>query len=218
MPSTSLQNFEKHLIKDVSRLINSHSYLNHKGGGRRSLGHITRGGVVMLCAAWERYIEDVLLDSARYLSVNLDSPKTLPKDVQKTIAKEIKKDDHELRCLDLAGDGWKDFYLEKIEEETDRINTPKSSVVDDLFKRFVGLPDLSTNWTAGANKIDDFVKARGEIAHTGSEATYIRIGNLTDYQDIVIQTVVETDLYLANHLQPLSTNGKTPWRRRTRID
>lgn len=172
----------------------------------------------MLCAAWERYIEDVLLDSARYLSVNLDSPKTLPKDVQKTIAKEIKKDDHELRCLDLAGDGWKDFYLEKIEEETDRINTPKSSVVDDLFKRFVGLSDLSTNWTAGANKIDDFVKARGEIAHTGSEATYIRIGNLTDYQDIVIQTVVETDLYLANHLQPLSTNGKTPWRRRTRID
>ena len=64
----------------------------------------------MLCAAWERYIEDVLLDSAKYLSGNLDSPKTLPKDVQKTIAKEIKKDDHELRCLDLAGDGWKAFH------------------------------------------------------------------------------------------------------------
>jgi len=169
----------------------------------------------MLCAAWERYIEDVLLDSARYLIGNLDSPKKLPKDVQKTIAKEIKKDDHELRCLDLAGDGWKNFYLEKIEKETDRINTPKSSVVDDLFKRFVGLSNLSANWKVGANKIDDFVKARGEIAHTGSEASYIRIGNLTDYQDIVIQTVVETDHYLADHLQPL-TNGKTPWRRRTR--
>lgn len=214
MPSQSLQNFEKHLIQDVVRLINTHSELNHSGGGKRGLGHITRGGVVMLCAAWERYIEDVLIDSAKYLIGDLNCPKSLPMDVQKTIAKEIKKDDHELRCLDLAGDGWKTFYLEKIEKETDRINTPKSTVVDDLFKKYVGLGNLSSCWTLGSEKIDDFVKARGEIAHTGSEASYITIKNLKDYQDLVIQSVVETDNYLADHLQPISINGKLPWRRR----
>ena len=156
----------------------------------------------------------MLLDSAKYLIDDLDDPKSLPTDVQKTIAKEIKKDDHDLRCLDLAGDGWKRFYLEKIESETDRINTPKSTVVDELFKKYVGLDNLSSCWTAGADKIDNFVKARGEIAHTGSEASYIRIKNLKDYKELVIQSVVETDNYLADHLQPISTNGKTPWRRR----
>ena len=50
MSSNAYTNFEKKL-KDVERLYDSHSQLNHDGKGRRGLGHITRSGIFMLCAA-----------------------------------------------------------------------------------------------------------------------------------------------------------------------
>ena len=214
MPSKSFKNFESNLIKDVVRLIGSHSTLNHDGQGKRGLGHITRSGIVMLCAAWERYIEGVLVDSVQYLIRDIDLPTSLPLDIQKTIAKAIKKDSHDLRCLDLAGEGWKKYYLEQIEKEAERLNTPKSHTINDLFIRYTGLDSVSDSWTSGATEIDKFVKNRCAIAHTGCEASYIKIGDLKDSKILIEKTIIEMDNYLADHLQALSQSGKTPWRRR----
>jgi len=50
MPSTSFLKFETNMLTDVDRIISSHTQLNHDGRGRRGLGHITRSGVLMLCA------------------------------------------------------------------------------------------------------------------------------------------------------------------------
>jgi hypothetical protein len=216
MPSSSLLNFEKNLITDVNRLIKSHSDLNHDGLGRRGLGHITRSGVVMLCAAWERYIEDVLIDSVNYLTGDIDLPTQLPTEIQKTISKEIKRDKDELRCLALAGAGWKDFYLECIKAKCERLNTPKSTLINSLFKEYTGLDEISSSWSKGATEIDDFVSERGAIAHTGCEAKYINIGDLKKYKQLIELTILETDNYLADHLQELSSSGKSPWRRRNK--
>jgi hypothetical protein len=49
------------MLTDVERIIVSHAQLNHKGLGRRGLGHITRSGILMLCAAWELYDVDNML-------------------------------------------------------------------------------------------------------------------------------------------------------------
>ncbi|WP_197030545.1 HEPN domain-containing protein, partial [Halomonas sp. BC04] len=110
MPSASFRKFENNLLIDVDRIIDSHYHLNHDGGGKRGLGHITRSGVLMLCAAWELYIEEVLLEGVDYFTHQLDSPKGLPKPVQKEIARSVKEAKHDLKPLELAGEGWKDLY------------------------------------------------------------------------------------------------------------
>ena len=214
MPSNSLLNYEKSLIKDVDRLIKSHSDLNHDGLGRRGLGHITRSGVVMLCAGWERYIENVLIDSVNYLTGDIDLPSQLPKQIQQTISKEVGRDKNELRCLDLAGDGWKTFYLDCIKAKCERLNTPKSTLINSLFKEYTGLDEISSAWSKGSSAIDDFVSERGAIAHTGCEAKYIKIGDLKEFKQLIKLTILETDNYLADHLKEVSSSEKSPWRRR----
>jgi len=66
------------MLDDVDRLIESHGQLNHDGMGRRGLGHITRSGVLMLCAAWELYLEEMLVESVRILIRRATSPNQLP--------------------------------------------------------------------------------------------------------------------------------------------
>jgi hypothetical protein len=95
MPSVALQKFERNLLKDVDRISQSHDQLNHDGLGRRGLGHITRSGVLMLCAAWELYLEELLVESVRLFIHRAISPDQLPQYVQKEIAKTVRESKHE---------------------------------------------------------------------------------------------------------------------------
>lgn len=214
MPSQALLYFERNLIGDVDRLVTSHADLNHDGMGRRGLGHITRSGVVMLCAAWERYVETLLVNAVEFLTQAATSPNELPVGVRQGLARAVDRHQHDLRCLDLAGDGWKQVYIEWTTEESEKLNTPKSTIINPLFLRHLALDELSAAWSCGAQAVDDFVADRGAIAHTGQEAQYVRIGNLEDYRQMIDTVVVETDNVLADHLAGVAPTGKSPWRRR----
>ena len=139
MPSAALKKFETNLLVDVDRIIESHCQLNHEGYGRRGLGHITRSGVLMLCAAWELYVEELLVESARILRDRAPSPDQLPLPVQKEIAKAVKESKHELKALELAGDGWKTVYGNHVNQCASALNTPKSTNLDALFEHLVGM-------------------------------------------------------------------------------
>ena len=215
MPSKSLQNFENNLLVDVDRLVDSHAELNHDGMGRRGLGHITRSAILMLCAAWERYVENALIEGAQFLAEMSSSPRELPLVIQQTIAKSVTaKNQHELMCLSLAGTGWKDVYVELVRRETELLNTPKSRQLDEMFGKFLAAVDISTQWSCGKDAFDAFVSLRGEIAHSGREASYVRIGDLEGYRATVLQTAIETDNFLATHLRNLAPTNQQPWRRR----
>ena len=77
MPSTAYNEYIKNL-KDVHRLIVSHRNLSGNDRGKRGLGHLTRGGLLLLCAAWERYIETLLIEGADFLCLKLTSFTELP--------------------------------------------------------------------------------------------------------------------------------------------
>ncbi len=214
MPSSALSKFENNLLVDVDRLIESHGQLNHQGMGRRGLGHITRSGVLMLCAAWELYLEELLIESAKILGDRAGAPSDLPKSVQKEIAKAVRESKHELKPLELAGDGWCDVYIDHARVRAQHLNTPKSGNVDPLYKCLVGIEGLSDAWSVGANNIDDFVTTRGDIAHRGRAAGYVKIGKLRTYKDQVVRTVIDTDNALVDFLRD-NIRGRAPWRRRT---
>jgi hypothetical protein len=72
-------------LQDVTRLEEAHQELNPGGQGRRALGHITRSALVMLCAAWELYIEDLIQEVVEIICENSESPDNLPADIKKKI-------------------------------------------------------------------------------------------------------------------------------------
>lgn len=215
MPSNALAKFENKMLVDVARIIDSHAALNHDGGGRRGLGHITRSGVLMLCASWELYVEELAIEVADCLASRANAPNQLPLPVQKELSKLVRDHKHELKPLELAGSGWEQVYTAHVREVMGGLNTPKSSPIDDSYKRLLGWENPSQHWTVGKDFINDFVKVRGDIAHRGSDADYVRIGDLRDkYVAGICTTVAEHDNAACDFLHANSTGGR-PWRRRT---
>src|SRR3546814_9503786 len=70
------------------------------------------------------------------------------------------------------------------------LNTPKSGNLDPIFKRFLGVPSISSNWPTDAQAVNDFVSVRGDIAHRGRDASYVKINKLSDYKALVSSTAI----------------------------
>ena len=210
MPSQSFQSFKNNLI-DVDRLRQAHTALHNGAQGRKGLGHITRSGVVMLCASWEHYCESLLRESANYLCSQLASPLELSKDVQKEISKAVRESLHELKPLHLSGDGWKKVYQDHANVLLNALHTPKSGKLNDHFKRLLGVEKISIAWTLGENILDNFVSVRGDIAHQGRHANYVTINDLNTYRDQVRQYAVETDNAISAYLKSATNKPSKPW-------
>lgn len=210
MSSQSFRSFKYNLI-DVDRLRQAHGLLHNGAQGRKGLGHITRSGVVMLCAAWEHYCEALIRESAAYLCVQLSDPMKLPKDVQKEISKAVKESSHDLRPLHLSGNGWKQVYQDHVNALLNTLNTPKSGKLNDHFKRLIGIPKISSSWSQGETILDDFVSVRGDIAHQGRHASYVTIANLDSYRDQLRMYAVETDNAISAYLKIATGKNFKPW-------
>jgi RiboL-PSP-HEPN len=215
MPSKALIKFENSMMKDVDRIIDTHTNLLTGAKGKKALGHLTRGGVLLLCAAWELYIEEILIEAVSVCRDRANGPNELPKSVQKAIAKHVADSKHELKALALAGDGWKVMYLEIANEAVVSLNTPKKHNVDQLFLSLVGVPEISSCWSKGAAAINDFVQARGDVAHRGSDSGYIKMSKLRDvYKSNVCLSAVETDNKVTTFIRDTFNPKSYPWNRR----
>lgn len=210
MSSQAFRSFKYNLV-DVDRLRQAHGLLHNGEQGRKGLGHITRSGVVMLCAAWEHYCEALIRESAVYLCNQLNSPIELPKDVQKEISKAVKESSHELRPLHLSGDGWKQVYQDHTNALLNGLNTPKSGKLNDHFKRLTGIAKVSGAWSQGENTLDTFVSVRGDIAHQGRHANYVTVVNLGTYRDQIRLYAVETDNAISAYLKMATGKNNKPW-------
>lgn len=214
MPSDSFLAFKNNLV-DVDRLIADHAKLHNGSPGKKGLGHITRSGVVMLCAAWELYAESVLVEALEYLAEKCQSPDALPLEVRKELAKHVKNAKNELRPLALANDGWRDVLIAHSKQWCAALNTPKAGPLDDLFKKFLGVPSLSSSWTCGAVTLNAFVGVRGDIAHRGRHANYVKLDGLKNYRGLIAASAVETDNAVSAHLVAIAPGGKKPWKATT---
>jgi len=213
MPSDAYINF-LHIREDVIKLIDTHTDYSKKTRGRKNLGHLTRSAVIMLCAAWERYNEDLLLETIKYLTKVISDVNDLNLEIKKVISSRVKNDKHELKPIQLAGDGWKNVWYAYAQLETEVLNTPKSNNLKLLFGNFLGIPDYTKLWkTRVPREIDDFVSDRGEIAHNGNKAKYITMGKLKRYQELIIQNVIEIDSKMADEIKVMTGQADLPWKK-----
>jgi hypothetical protein len=212
MPSQAFKHFRVNMI-DVQRLIESHAELSPTHRGKRALGHITRSGIVMLCACWELYAESLLIESARYLGGKFDLPTSLPLDVQKHISKLVRDAKHDLKPLELSGLGWRSVYDAFCCNEVKALNTPKPSNLKPLYQNYLGVEDLSSMWTCASDDIKNFVSLRGNIAHNGRFTEYVTITQLKDYAELIYKTCLETDAAICDYLLGLVGGTVQPWRK-----
>lgn len=213
MPSQTRRLFVNKLIPDVRHLIENHEELNPPGRGRRYLGHITRSGVVMLCAAWELYAEEIVGEAVNFLVKDCEDPDFLPDHVKGKIAKAAKNDSHDFGALRLCGSGWKQVYYQAAMKDCARLNTPKFGPVSEIFKDWLNIhPDeLENGWRHTREELNEFVALRGEIAHRGADAGYVRRDRLMELVRMIDAIVVDTDNLLARRLRETSNSGRRPW-------
>jgi hypothetical protein len=218
MPSAALSKFERKMLTDVERIIQTHADITDGTPGNKGLGHLTRAGVLLLCAAWELYIEEVLIESVEKIIERASSPDDLPPSVKLRISNYIRSSKHNLKPLEMAGDGWQIIYIEIAREWVVGLNTPKKHNIDQGFLSLVGISNMSNSWTLGADAVNAFVAKRGEVAHRGADADNIRINVLCDtYTPNISQCVVEMDNAISNHIRALFPGSPYPWNRRNII-
>ncbi|GHU04563.1 hypothetical protein FACS1894158_05140 [Betaproteobacteria bacterium] len=212
MASSAFNEFRYNVL-DARRLHQAHGIVSEGTPGKKGLGHLTRSGVVMLCAAWERYNESVIVEAVTYLAKEIRDPNNLPLSVRKHLSAIAKQHVHELKPMELAGDGWRGLYAAQAIDETSLLNTPKSGKLKALYEHLTGLPDITAFWTIGAKPVDDFVGARGDIAHNGRKAPYIAAGTLLYYIDMIEKVAAEHDNKFCDYLKATSGSTYQPWRR-----
>jgi RiboL-PSP-HEPN len=209
LPSDSYKVFKNEYMKDIEKIISNYETIKGIGKGKRSIDHLMRGGLLLLAAAWEVYIEEVLYESAVFVASNV-APFNLPREIKKTISKSIirKSAKNEIAPFEcIHGDQWKDFYLDIVSEEIGKLNTPKTQQINDLFNRYLGIDEICSNYRE--TTLDDFISFRGEIAHRMKAKEYLKLDIFKGYVKLINHLVEDHDIYLYKYLKGLA--GKTPW-------
>lgn len=214
MPSKAYLEFSKNLT-DVKRIVGLHRTLSRPTGtarrGKRALGHLTRGGTVLLCAAWERYVESVVEEGAAYLARRMTLA-TLPSAPRKLVTDYVNGGKSSITHATLAAN-LEAAMTQAVRAKTSNLNTPKHDRIQPLFAKVLALADIANAWSRPSKDIDDFVCLRGEVAHRGGQSGYVRFGSLSSAVVTVSEFVVETDNYLSDHLHGLAGVGRRPWNR-----
>lgn len=221
MPSNARQSFDSN-VKDIDRLLGFHT---HKGGdakGRRyGLEVLNKSAIVLTTSFWEAYCEDLAAEALGHLVKYAASASALPKELKKRIAKELKDDKNEIAIWDISDHGWKNVLSARLtamqEERNRRLNTPKTSQIDELFNSAIGILKVSSSWhwpkkmtvVRARAKLDKYVTLRGAIAHRGTAAASVKKHDVTDYFGFIKRLASKTGGAVSANVK--STTGKPLW-------
>lgn len=210
MPSKSYFDFLE-LLEDVDKLRTTHYEYSKGLRGRKKLGFLTRSSIVMLCAAWERYNENILLECIDKILETEIEASSLSKHVKEYLSTKVKENKSNIYPIELADNGWKNLWKGYAVNETNTLNTPNSENLNKLFKRFIGIEDYTLLWhQKSITKINDFIKVRGEIAHNGSKSKYVRFNTLLNNIETIVDNAIQIDYSLSQHLKTFFL-VKTTW-------
>lgn len=226
MPSKAYKTFNKN-IKDVYNLIETYTKIDemkheHKRG-RRHLGHLTKGGIILLSGAWEVYVEDLLIEAIEFITKNSTDPSNLPERFKKKICEYIKQNQHELKALSLCNSGWKETCNEIVVKEINVLNTPRAHKVELLYNTFFDndVTKILTKkqeisgvkeYIAKDNcfkELDKLVTLRCEYAHARSNI-YTSKEALNSYIVVIIECVNHMESNMRQGIVNIIT--KSPWR------
>jgi len=133
---------------------------------------LKRAALIMAVTAFESYIEDYLREKFPPRLAEATNPDHFS-EIFVTVAKQWLRENFEKPAsfADWTGDGWKTLLKTNLEHRLKALNTPKSNIVNGLFRQFLGI-QLSDVWVwqgygfeAACKRLDEIVALRGRIAH-----------------------------------------------------
>ena len=205
MPSNAYQRFCSKSLRDVQQLISAHEELCGTGRGKKSGAHLTSSGVVLLCAGWEAYVEDVVQEAATKL-VDRRKASSLPEQPWDLLDQHVRS--YSTGLFDFAKN-WKDVFRNAVKKRVVRFRGPRHVEVRDLVFDVVGHQGLIQSWDQGeSQKLDAFVEKRNQIAH-GEDIPYVKKSDLENYIRTVSSIALATDNWICDQLK--SSVGKRPW-------
>jgi len=206
---------------DLERLWELHGQEAGNTPGRKyNVDVLNRAAVVMVCAAWEAYCEDVVSEAIDTIVADCQDHALLPAYLKTHVSKRIKTAAHDHSAWDMAGNGWrtvlKSNALDVLKKLTGSWNTPKTAQVNDLFSTSLGIVDISSKWKWAKNpiqatkkKLDAFVNLRGEIAHRLKPADSVHKKDGKDFYDFVCRLADIIDAEVHQVLN--AATGKNYW-------
>jgi len=221
MPSKARAAFDNN-ASDIEKLLELHQQQGGTSRGRRyGLQVLNKSAIVLITSFWEAYCEDVAAEGLEHIVKYGKDASVLPKELKKQITRELDKDDNDLAVWRLSDDGWREVLrerLEKLREERNRrLNTPKSTNIDDLFLKALGISSMSQAWKWGTKmnaararkKLDKYVELRGAIAHRGSTSRSVTKADVTDYFDFIKRLAGKTGGKVNTHVR--SVTNRSLW-------
>ena len=172
MPSNSRQKLKANR-DDLDSLWDLHKEKAGDSQGRKfGVEVLNKSVVIFVCAAWEAYCEDLVLEAVSHLTNDCRDHAALPEKPKALIAEKLKQQKNPHEIWKVADDGWRHIYLDYAKEQVSSLNTPKPHNLDKLFENTLGIKSLSESWkwtgcsNAHAKKrLTTFIELRGEIAH-----------------------------------------------------
>lgn len=173
-----------------------------KGKPSKQERAIFAAAVVFSYGVWESYIEELAIEIAEKLSCQV-APSRVPENVRKML--------EESTAWELGvHPGWQKLWVDRVkitakgEGEKYGLNTAKVKQVSALLKTagisdvFKGLsasiiPAHLANTTTVAAAVDELVKLRGEIVHSGSVPTSLKKNDARDWRYFVERLTTAVD-------------------------
>lgn len=202
------------MLPEVERLVASHKELRKGKKGPDPHNAILKSSVLLLCAIWELYCEAVLEEAVEKLLNSKENVTELPEAIKTQLIQAVyDKNVWKSDPLKLAGFGWRDVHMKIVGDKCAAFNTPKPTPLDDLFKKMLGLKEISKSWSTSNGEIEGFVTLRGEIAHRGTDASSVSREKATHYKAMISKTITETDDAVYDFLKLAENCGKAPWQK-----
>lgn len=150
MPSRAWIAFTENL-KDVEKLMELHQQEGGISRGRRhNLEVLNKSAIVLITAYWEAYCEDIAAEGLAHIVKHAETSESLPQELKKEIAKELKKNENDLAVWQVADGKWRNHLQGRLEEQREarnrKLNTPKSENIKQLFASAVGIVEISDSW------------------------------------------------------------------------
>ncbi len=114
MPSKARLAFNEN-ADDISRLLEIHSGIGGDAKGRRyRLEVLNKSAIVLITAFWEGYCEDLAAEALKHIVDYAQDSSSLPGELKKRVAKELKADPNEIATWRLADQGWRSVLNKRL--------------------------------------------------------------------------------------------------------
>jgi uncharacterized protein YeaO (DUF488 family) len=114
-----------------------------KGKREKALQSLSKASIVLVCSAWESYIEDIIRECVIFDVERAKTSIEINKTLTQLVHKKIKDSQDHRTWHSVSGSQWKHFVTKWANDEISELSTPNSYQINKLFDKVLGHKNIS---------------------------------------------------------------------------